>query len=479
MATNVNRIHFRKKRHSLRMRPAELGYFLIEMALALAISSILLASQISKVTEALENSLATATGQYMIELQAGVNRYQMTNAASLGAGAPVTGFAVPLKPTTAELIVKDFLAKGFGLVSPLGLSFKHEFKLSATCPGADCVINGLTSSTTGYRDIGNIIRTDLLSVAVAKIGVDGSQSFAGSGGKMSGYAGSYEFVASDYGTVEGALGIRTGDNSGLNALLTPFYKLDGSRPLLGTMDANNNDIKNIKDITSTGTNTMNNAVINGTLLLAGTSAPGSACLAADVGKIKKSTTGDGLVICNNNVFEIIGNAVSGITAGGACSTANQLGTDAIGTAYVCNASFWTTLSNFANPGDVCAPSGKVATSIATNEQLICKNGQYMRITSLLPKNVAFSQHLVVQDGTVVTKPACDTGGLANFSLALTQSAVDVTTLPPYQSTYVAAQNNGATWTVLLRLKRSAADGGGEVSATPYGLSAVMTTECTY
>lgn len=456
------------------------GYFLIELGLALVISTILLAAQVAKMNDAVEESLASGTGQYLVALQAGLNLYQITNEAALSNASPVvTGFANPLKPTTAELITNHYLPTGFGSVSPLGLSFVHEFKQIGTCPGTTCLITGLSYSTAGYKDVGGIVRNDVLSVAVAKIGADGSQSFAGSGGTMTGYAGAYSHPASDFGTVEGTLAIRIGDNSGINGLLNQFYKLDGSRPLAGQMNANNNNIVNIKDLSSTGTATLNDAVVNGTLLLTGTATPGTACVASETSKIKKNTSGDGLVICNAGLWQRVGDAVNGITPGGVCSVNNLLGTDAQGVAYICNGSFWTSLSNFANPGDSCSPSGKVATSSSTNEQLICKNGAYMKLNSLLTKNVQVGPHFSVIDGTVVTKPVCDTGGAPNYSLVLTQSAVDVSTAPPYQSTYVSAQNNGPSWTVLLKLKKSAIDGGGEVSASAYGLSAVMTLECTY
>lgn len=277
----------------------------------------------------------------------------------------------------------------------------------------------------------------------------------------------------------GVVAIRLGDNSGLNAQLAQFYKLDGSRKLTGTMDANAKDIINIKDLSATGKTTTTDLVVNGAMLLAGASAPGSACIAGDAGKITKNTSGDGLVICNNLVWEIVGNVVTGITAGGACAVNNAFGTNATGLAFVCNGAFWTSLSNYANLRDVCAPTGRTATSSATNEQLVCRNGQYIKLASLLAKNVQVGSHLVVQDGTIVPKPACDLGGTANYTLTMTQSAVDVSTAPPYQMTYVTAQNNGASWTILMRLKRSAADGGGEASANAYGLTAVMTLECTY
>lgn len=466
-----------RKVSQFKARTVMAGYLMIELALFLVVTTIIAAAQVSKIQEALENALAEGTGQYMVELQSAVNRYQSENDEKLKTGAAITGFTVPLRPTINELITAKYLPAGFGPVSPLGLTFVNVLTPDG-CPGVSCVVNGVTYSTTGYRDVGNIVRSDLLGIAVAKIGIDGGQSMADTPGLITGYASSYS-IPNPSGATVGILAIRTGANSGLNSLLSQFYKLDGSRKLTGTMDANSNDIRNIKDLLSTGVLTMNDGVVNGSVMLNGSSAAGSACVAGDTGKIKKSATGDGLVICNSGLWEQVGSAVSGISAGAACSTLNLLGTSATGVAFICNGSFWTSLSKFASAGDACAPSGTTATSSATNEELVCRNGQFVRMSSLLPKNVQVGAHFSVRDGDVVNKPTCDVGGIPNYSLALSQSGVDVSIAPPYQATYVAAVNNGASWTILLRLKRSPADGGGEVSGTPYGLSAVMTLECTY
>ncbi|MBC3871449.1 hypothetical protein [Undibacterium oligocarboniphilum] len=463
------------------------GYFLIDLGLALLLATYLLSTQFSQLSQSITKSMATATGQYMVALQTGLNRYYLTNNAAIQAGSGVAGFVNPLKPTTQELRTAGFLDSGFGLISPLGLQFVHEFKITGgPCPpNPSCTVNGLSHSSTPYTDSAGSIRNDVLSQVVSTIGNDGSQSMAGSGGAMTGYASNYSYPAALYSTVEGAVGIRIGDNSGIGSLLSQFYKLDGSRKLAGPMDANGNNILNINDLSSAGTATLNNtvingnAVINGSLMLPGPAAAGSACVAGDNGKLKTNANGSGLVICNGSQWMRVGDAVTGISAGSACSVGNQIGTDANGIAFVCNGSFWYSLSNFASLGNACSPAGRTATSLTTNEQLICKNGQYIRLTSLLNANVQTGNHIAVQDGSIVQKPTCDLGGVPNYSLVLTQSAVDVSITPPYQATYVAAQNNGSSWTVLLRLQKSAADGGGTVSGNNYGLSAVMTVECSY
>lgn len=459
------------------LRSKQKGNFLVELALALVISTLAIASQISTVREVTDTSLSIGTAQYMIGLQSGINLYATTNNAALGTGVPIAGFAVPLAPTTPELVAGGYLVAGFGVRSPLGLTFKHVLTPS-NCPGPACTIVGVSYSGQALLAADGTVRTSVLGIAVARIGVDGSQSFTNAPGTLLGYGGTYS-IPNPAGAVAGVIAIRTGDGSGINALLSQYYKLDGSRRLLGNVDVNSFDLNNVKNINSTGTITSNSSVVNNDLSINGTATPGTACVAADVGKVRKNISGDGLVICNANVWEVVGNAVTGIAAGGACAIRDQFGTSASGIGYVCNGAVWTTAGNFALAGDACAPSGRVATSSATNGQLVCKNGTFINFDSLISKNIQIGPHLLVKDGQIIIKPVCDTGGTPTPDLKLVQAAVDVATVPPYQSTYIAAQNNGASWTILLRLKRSAADGGGEVSGNAYGLSGIFTAECSY
>jgi len=160
----------------VRSAATQRGYLMVELALVLIITTILTASQVAKVQETFENTLARATGQYMQALQAAVNLYQTTNDAALKVAMPtVSGFADALHPTTTELINGHYLPQGFSLISPLGLAFKHELTQHG-CPGASCVIQGYTFSTTGYRELGTIVRSDITAAIIETIGIDGSHS---------------------------------------------------------------------------------------------------------------------------------------------------------------------------------------------------------------------------------------------------------------------------------------------------------------
>lgn len=168
------------------------------------------------------------------------------------------------------------------------------------------------------------------------------------------------------------------------------------------------------------------------------------------------------------------------TIGAACDVGpNAASTNAIavaaGAVVICTNGTWQSLGAQAAPSDACTPDGKVATSTATGEQLICKNGVYIKSTSLMAKNV-LTGRVLVKDGDAVTKPTCDTGGVADRSFTLTQTSVDVTTAPPKQSMYVGTTDLGNSWSVLIRLRT---DTGTEVSGNTHSVTAVLNLECRY
>ncbi|WP_298150721.1 hypothetical protein [Flavobacterium sp.] len=460
------------------------GYLMVELAITLVISAILLTQAFSKIIGDFEEMSGKAVGQYLIQLQGAINRYSIEHYTEIVSGAAIPGFAIALQPTVDELRTKNYLPPNFSSVSPLNLSYKTVLKVSGgPCPPATtCTISGMTFSTSAYKDISGVIRNDILASAVTTIGNDGAQALVGNNGNMTGVsAGSCHALAADYGTQEGMVGICVGDNTGVGSLLSQFYKLDGTRTLTGDMNAGNKNLNNVGDINqnATGTAALGTVNVSNSLSIMSTAAANSSCTPGEDGKLKQNTTSPGLVICKNGTWTQIGIVVPGIGQGVACSNSNQLGTDTAGTGYICNGTFWNRIAVYANIGDACSPAGITAANISDNRQLICRNGAYMLLVSSLSKNVQVGPHLIVNDGTVVAKPSCDAPGVPTFSLGLTQAYVDVSQSPPYQGTVLNAVNTGSTWTVQLKLQMSAADGGNLVSGNNYSMSAVMTVECSY
>lgn len=465
-APNVSR--FRQ----LQYRRQQGGWLLLELALVLAISTILLAGQFNQIHAAVEEGEAVATAQYLQKLQGGINKYYQRFEREIKRGDPVTGFANPVQPSIAELVAAGDLDAGFPTRSPLDLTFRNVLVRTGACPtGPDCKVAGWSYSTAGYVDGEGQFRSDLLASAVAYIGLDAGMSLPESPGLLTTIGGGT--ASNPGGAVAGTLGIRIGDGSGLLPLLTQYYKLNGERPLAGSMNVNNYDINNVRNLRVTSTTTTADLEVQGDTRMTGTGAPGAAC--STPAAVRRNINGAGLVVCFSNAWQLVGNVVPGIADGGACSDAGLVGSDTTGAAYLCNGSYWTSLNVTANPGDACAPAGRTATSISNREELVCKNGFFVRLTNLLSRNVEVSRQLVA-DGTVVAKPTCDLGGTAAYSFQMTQTVVDVAVTPPRQAMFISATDTGSSWMVNLKLKDHT---GAEFSANPYSITAVMKRECAY
>lgn len=444
-------------------RQNQSGYLLLELALVLAISTFLLTGQINQIITAVDEGNSVSTAKYLQGLQGGINKYHQDNDVALKtAGATITGFSDPLRPTVAELLARGYLEAGFPARSPLGLTFQNNLVRSGACPeGPDCRVSGFATSTTPYRDGDGQLRIDTLTSAVTYIGLDAGMSLPESPALLTSIGGAT--VANPSGSVAGLLAIRIGHGSGLLPLLTQYYKLDGSRPLAGAMNANSYDIKAVR-----------NLEVKGDTTLIGTGATAGSSCNVDMA-VRRNVNGNGLVICSTGSWQMVGNVVTGIADGEACSAAGQLGSNATGAGFVCNGAYWTSVNTAAAIGDSCAPAGRTATAIVNREQLVCTNGQFVRLANLLSRQVERSR-LLVTDGSVVAKPNCETGGTPSYSFLLTQTVVDVSVAPPRQAMYIAATDNTSTWGVKIKVKTHA---GAEVTANNYSVSAVMKLECAY
>lgn len=451
------------------------GYLLLELALVLAISTILLAGQINQIITAVDEANAVATAKYLQRLQSGINEYHLKNSVALKTpGATITGFANTLQPTIPELIAGQYLEVGFPVRSPLGLTFQSALTRTGTaCPGSDdCRVAGFARSTAAYRDGEGQLRNDILTSVVQYIGLDAAMSLPESPNRLTSIGGAT--VENPAGAVAGTLAIRIGAGSGLLPLMEQYYLRDGSKELTGAMNANSNDINNVRNLVVQNRVTTQDITVSGALNMTGAgAAPGVACGADPI--VRKTTTGNAMVICSGGTWQLVGTAVTGIADGQSCTTAGQFGTNATGAGFICNGSTWATVNNTATAGDACAPVGRTAVTL-DRAQLVCSNGgRYVHLANVLSRQVEVSRVLVM-DGSVVMKPACDFGGTKSYSFELTQTVVDVSVAPPRQAMYIAAVDNSDRWSVKIKVKDNT---GAEVTANNYSITAVMKLECAY
>lgn len=232
------------QRERLRQR----GSMLIDTALALTIATMTLGGQFANTTEAVDESLAKATGQWAVEFQGGINGYYSDYGQQIMAGQSVPGVASPYKPTIPELINLGYLPSGFGSVAPNGQIFTSS--VSQVCASGNCSLAGYAVSTTPYKDASGTVRNDLAGIAMQAAGADAGMSPPGNAGKLIGTGNGWQTPMS--GVPVGTLAMRLGSYSATDARLSQFYKLDGSRKLTGPMNANGNSMSNVSSFAATG-----------------------------------------------------------------------------------------------------------------------------------------------------------------------------------------------------------------------------------
>lgn len=231
-----------------RARLRQKGSMLIDTALALTIATMTLGGQFANTTEAVDESLAKATGQWAVEFQGGINGYYSDYGQQIMAGQSVPGVASPYKPTVPELINLGYLPSGFGSVAPNGQTFTSS--VSQVCASGNCSLAGYAVSTAPYTDASGAVRNDLAGIAMQAAGADAGMSTPGNAGKLIGTGNGWQTPMS--GVPVGTLAMRLGSYSATDARLSQFYKLDGSRKLTGPMNANGNSMSNVSTLGATG-----------------------------------------------------------------------------------------------------------------------------------------------------------------------------------------------------------------------------------
>lgn len=337
-------------------------------------------------------------------------------------GLPLVTIADPSKPTVTELKQLGFFPSNFSTKATNGGNIVVQVnKVPAGCTAPSCNIEAVVCIDKPIVKANNpaIVDAARLGLAIKAIGSDGGGSTIENPNQIAGLGGSWSVpnnvVAPN--NRAGVLCARAGYGS---SAFAAFFRIDGTHSMRADANIGGNSLINTKQ------------------LVTSLKAVDDAC--TDPGAIS-------------------GGIVNGIEI-----------------AMVCRANKWKPQGgNYANAGDTCSPDGITATSLTTNEQLICKNGRYIKLVNVIAKNIEVSR-LNVTDGQTVTKPTCDVGGTPDYTLVLNRTAVDVTVAPPYQSQYITTTDNGASWGIVLRLR---SDTGSETSGNNYSLSALMKLECKY
>lgn len=415
----------------------QLGFMLLEMALSLLVFSVILGIRMRNDYQDLLDLKATNAGKTVAKVQSGLNDtissyYDLfvnmhegevspiDIKIGVGANEKTITISDGFHPTIQNLIDLGKLPQNFRDKTAFGGSFKIELtKVPSGCVAPNCNIDGIVVLDSPFT-IAGVVDEARLGIAIRSIGVDGGGTSNQNKSLIKGHSGQWNSpLPAGITPAKALIAARAGYSS---AMWANFFRIDGSRWMTGDGNFGGHSLVNVKEVMATLKNV------------------DDSCTAAE-----------------NGAF------ASGVING-------------YGTVMVCSNGKWKIQNGvIAAPGSPCAPEGSTATSDVNGEQLVCKKGVFVKLVSLISRNVEVGR-VAVSDGSVVSKPACDVGGVPDYSLHMNRLSVDVTIAPPKQAQYISAVDSGGGWTILLRLRD---DTGGEVSGNIYGLSAVMKLECKY
>ncbi|ELC7341410.1 shufflon system plasmid conjugative transfer pilus tip adhesin PilV [Salmonella enterica] len=269
------------------------GFTLLEVSIVLGIGTLIAFMKFQDMKKDQETVMAENVGTQIKQLGEAVNRYisirydkvstlSSTNNQSSDPG-PRTCTAADCEITYQTLINEGLLPVGYTGTNAQKSTYKILLKRSGTAP--DYVINGLITTSSPWKE-GGRIRYDLLGKAVQAAGVDGGMSrstkiASGYGGQWSESSGNYSNI-----TDGGLLAYRVGYNSSMYSV---YLRRDGTLPMTGDLNLGGKSIKNIQDITASGTTT------TGTL-----NTTGKASVASDLA-VGGTSTLNGQVNINNNL----------------------------------------------------------------------------------------------------------------------------------------------------------------------------------
>ena len=418
------------------------GFLLESLGLVLLILSILALLDMHRKLEEQLDAQAVARGKAMSTVRNVANDYLVSYSTQLLAQADlnqpmdiVIGTSIYTVdragfPRIDELVDLNKAPPNLSPVAPGGANYVIRItRTPVGCAAADCDLQGLVSLDRPYMQNGDVDYARL-GIAVTTIGDDGAYSRRNSPATLSGYGGAWSTdnpPIPGLGQVAGILAARFGYNtSGLSI----YYKRDGSTPLTGDMDASNHALEGVTTLTASGKITAKNMATAFYQF-------GQPCDAADE---------------------------------------NAIGSGATGAVMACRSGRWMYAG--ASPveeGSHCDTDGATGTSTVNGVTLICRNNRYLRLNSLVSRNVQLDRYLVGDD-SMVPIPSCDVGGTPDNTLIMNHVELNVAITPPVQAVDAFVSPAGANWLVSLKVLDAL---GGRHSGNSYNLSAILNTECRY
>lgn len=407
------------------------GFMLVGVALLLLVLSIVSVGAARKQLDAARAATGHSIGQGLSRVNKALDTYMAKYGGRLASGLSIAGVVDPYSPTVAELRALGVIVEAVNEVPAQGGRYvTRVMRLPAGCAPDDCNL----ASQVWLRDPildpeSGRVDSRKLGAAIASLGGDGGFSTIGNPGTIR-FGNGWSIANPDAGARPGIVVAVAGYGS---SAWGAFVRINDTRDpdLRG-------DLTVAGDV-SGNTVTSNTFVSNGDLIMNGAAAQNTSC-STPFATRRNSTTNAGHVICYGGLWLPIGTAVANVAQGTPCGVAGQTATN------------------------------------GANQEFICKNGFYVSILSLLPKNVEIARYVVGDNNVSVPKPACASGGSPSFSFEARTIGADFSQAPPFTAVRYSADDYGWAWVPRILLVNM---NGALQSGNVLGLQGVFKAECFY
>lgn len=411
----------------------------LTITLSLAVAALLMLTDARQRVRNATQSGGAILGDVVRVVNNALGTWQATYAEQIIANDSASvGVSDVRRPTVADLKAKGMLGATYNATAPGGGQLLSAISVVPVgCLPADC---NITSSTWLTQPVlaaeSGRIDVRRLAAAVGAIGGDGGFSDDRTPATVRG-SGGWSIPNPDATQRAGILMAINGYGS---SAWGAFVRIRDTRDpdLRGTLTiAGNTTLKS--NLSVAGSTTTTDATVNNNLNLPAVGFPGTAC--SPVGAVRRNMeTGTSLVVCFNGTWQTVGTAVNNVAENVACSRPGQIAT---------------------NPG---------------NQAFICRNGYYVSITNLLPKNVELARYVVGDNNVTVPKPSCAAGGSPSFSFEARTMGTDFSQAPPYTAVRYSADDYGWAWVPRILLVNM---NGALQTGNVLGLQGVFKAECYY
>ncbi|KAK45305.1 hypothetical protein BG58_18090 [Caballeronia jiangsuensis] len=427
---------------------------ILEMLIVLVGAALLTVQGIKEDIAAKRQNLLQIEGQNIASINSALGSYITNNYASL--------IPVGYSQTTSTPIAAPTLAQ-LSAQSNNKVTFKNGPFWGGTYQIALAVVPDNCSTAAGNCHIASQIYPSLplISMTDKTADIAGAGVIAAAGGAQFGYSTNRApaTVTGIHGgwTLPNPVGSKAGMVLAINGFgadgNSPYYRRDGALPLTGTMNANNQDMQNVGNVTLGA-----NKVLK---LQAGNS------LQIDNGAMFYGDSVNAAVRTKGNLYvqNYQGTGPAGLNVGDVSSSGTVSGN--------------TINGNVANINYTASKCSWNGVTIRNNLMYVCnKWGNWVGASTLVTNQSADAQYSGWHNGWGVTPPSCGPGGTAWYRITPQSLTTDYSNHnPPISGARYAMGWNGSQW--VLQIYDVLADGANTLVQDQLGLQAQIDVGCNY